>query len=285
MFELFITDLMNCFDHPKEVPGWNPFAAFADLVEAGAVVRTPEAVRACSRLTLGADWSKFTDADRARVGAELTARLTLLHHWRMAEINDLLVSWDGRLESLSTCGLCGTDAWEIYLLTVPLALLEHGTKYIDKETPSDTSSGSEHSAEDDSDNDLDDLDEDQHEQRSEASERDDDFNLDPMLNYVPQVFRDLEEPPRPPTRGMALSQNLLKNYGPNAHLLRVVSLDEFGSADQENAQFKVCPDCGFRFDGGTINPSSKFWRTIERAIRVAREQISAVQEFIELPRA
>ncbi|SPO49355.1 uncharacterized protein PSANT_07048 [Moesziomyces antarcticus] len=192
VFELFITDLMNCFDHPKEVPGWNPFAAFADLVEAGAVVRTPEAVRACSRLTLGADWSKFTDADRA----------------------------------------------------LPLALLEHGTKYIDKETratpPPALSTAPRRQC-----NDLDDLDEDQHEQRSEASERDDDFNLDPMLNYVPQ----------------------------------------FGSAEQENAQFKVCPDCGFRFDGGTINPSSKFWRTIERAIRVAREQISAVQEFIELPRA
>ncbi len=84
---------MDCFDHPQEVIAWNPFGAFASLVEAFCVGRAPGAVQSCSRLTLGADWGLLTPEDERRIGPTLLWRLHRLHQWRMAEIDETLVRW------------------------------------------------------------------------------------------------------------------------------------------------------------------------------------------------
>lgn len=276
-FERFLDELMLCFDHPKEAIGFNPFAAFADLVEAGALVRTPDVLKSCSRLMLGTDWSELTPAIKKRIGPELVSRLYEMAFWRVAEVDELLTRWSDKFRTSSTCAQCNTDAWEIFLLTLPVALKKHGTRYVDKESASDTSS--ESGADEESDEES--SDEDDHDgQLSDSTASDD--NSDLFARALTPIS-DSEEPPRATTSDFKLSQGHLRNYGPNIYLLRIVSMDEFGCGVWERAPFKVCPRCGYRFDGGTISPTCRFARVIRYAVDKAREQIAALPETIELP--
>ena len=284
---------MNCFDHPKEIIGWNPFAAFADIVEAGAVVRSPEIVQSCSRLTLGADWGLLSKEDEKRIGPTLLMRLCRLHFWRLAEIDDLLARWSGKFRPASTCTTCNTDPWEIFLLTLLVGLKKEGTRYVDVETASDTSSESG----DDENTDVDmndhtlasdsDEEDDHARQASDASDDDDgnesEGDIDRRLMFAGLAYVDSEEPPRPSTKGLVCRQRFLLNYGPNAYILRIISMDEFGCGTFKKSPMKVCPDCGFRFDGQVPLPESRFCQDIRRAVQVARQQISETQEVIDLP--
>lgn len=257
---------MDCFDHRKEVMGWNPFAAFADLVEGGAVVRSPDVVQSCVRLTLGADWGLLTPEHKKRMGNVLYSRLYELHYWRMTEIDGLLTIWDDKFPRTSTCRACNTDPWEIFMLTSLVALKKEGTRYIDVETASDTSSESG-----DGDVDMDDRSttgdesepDDHRVQASDSSsdEDDDDSNgdLDPRLILESMNCNSSEEPPRPPLRGLAPRQRFIHNYGPNEHILRIVSMDEFGGGVFKNSPIKVCHECGFCFD--RRHPESEMIKT------------------------
>ncbi|KAJ1019635.1 hypothetical protein NDA18_006112 [Ustilago nuda] len=289
-FEKALDELMNCFDHSKEIIGWNPFAAFADIVEAGAVVRSPEIVQSCSRLTLGADWALLSEEDEKRIGSTLVKRLYLLHLWRLAEIDDLLARWSGKFRSASTCTTCNTDPWEIFLLTLLVGLKKEGTRYVDVETASDTSS--ESGDDENTDVDMNDhtlaSDSDEEDNHARQASDDDDGNesegdIDPRLRLARLPYDDSEEPPRPSTKGLVCRQRYLRNYGPNAYILRIISMDEFGCGTFKKSPMKVCPDCGFRFDGQVALPESRFCQDIRRAVQVARQQISETQEVIDLP--
>lgn len=294
-FESFLEDLMVCFDHPKEAVGFNPFAALADLIDAGAVIRSPQLIQACSRLTLGADWSHLTPDDEKRIGPVLLLRLERLHRFRLAEIDDILCRWSGKFSSSSTCETCNTDLWEIFLLTTVLAMKKEGTRYIDVETASDTTSESGDESDDSDDeggnNDGSDDERDDHQQQMSDGASDasaDDGTIDPRLTApIPRltatVPRGDEEPPRVPTSGLIPRQSYLRNYGPNAYVLRIVSEDEFGCGTFANAPYKVCPSCGYRFDGGIPEANRTCALILRRAIEVAREQIAALPETIELP--
>ncbi|CDS00355.1 uncharacterized protein SPSC_00873 [Sporisorium scitamineum] len=283
--EMFLADLMDCVDHPQEMVGWNPFAALADLIEAGALVRSPQAVQSCTRLTLGADWGQLSAADEARIGVTILARLYELHYWRKVEIDEILGRWSDKFIKDSTCATCDQDPWEIFLLTTVVGMIKEGTAYIDKETASDTSS-------EDSDGDGDDSKEVSNDERDDHQGgifsdlgSDDDCSMVEDGHTDPRLLPldDAEEPPRAPTDGLGLHQRLLRNYGPNEYILRIVSMDQFGGAKLNNPQFRVCPRCGFRFDGKDLIPGTRAHDMLERAVLVAREQIAALQEVINLP--
>ena len=282
---------MDCVDHPQELVGWNPYAALADLVEAGAIVRTPLVVQSCSRLTLGANGGLLTNADESRIGDNIMKRLHHLHRWRMLEVNELLVRWAGKFPQKSTCPTCDVDLWEMFLLTTVIAMLKEGSLYIDKESASDTSSeeGSEGVAEHRMDMDSDDDERDEHLGQDSASEPDDDDrlgmderNLDPLL--LP--LDDGAEPSRPPTSGLRLQQRMMRNYGPNQYILRILCMDSFSCGDaRRNSRFKVCPRCGWRFDGQELHTASPAYRMLERAFEVARREVAGLCEVIDLPPA
>ncbi|SPO30939.1 uncharacterized protein UTRI_05437_B [Ustilago trichophora] len=284
-FELFLEDLMNCFDHPNEVIGWNPFAAFANFVEAGAVVRTPSVVESCSRLTLGADWGLVSAEDQKKIGPDLHSSLLQLHLFRMAEIDELLCRWSDKFRRDSTCKTCNTDPWELFLLTTLVSLKKQGTRYIDVETASDTSSESGTDEEDDSFDKDDERDD--HEGRDssdscDGSSDDDDDVIDPRI-MAQMPLDDTQEPARAPSQGLVPRQHHLRNYGPNAYILRIVSLDEFGCGSFEKSTMRACPRCGYRFDGKDPDPNSLYAKDIKRAVSVARENITALKETINLP--
>lgn len=282
---------MDCFDHPREVHGWNPFAALADLIEFGALVRTPAVVQSCSRLTLGASWGLLSRTDKARIGAPVMEKLRELHQERMAEVMELLGRWSDKFAKESTCKTCDNDPWELFLLTTALSMIKEGTKYLDLETASDTSSeeGSDQEVDnrmnvDSDDDDNDDSERDDHEGQASDSESEQDTfdqsNLDPLLIDVD----DNQEPPRAPRGGAKLRQRLLKNFGPNQYILRIVSMDQFGGGDKRrNTLFKVCPRCGYRFDGEKPDVGTPAHQVLQRAILVAREQVATLQEVIDLP--
>ncbi|TKY88662.1 hypothetical protein EX895_002293 [Sporisorium graminicola] len=293
--ELYLGDLMDCVDHPKDLTGWNPFSALANLIAAGALIRSPEAVQSCSRLTLGADWSLLSAADEARMGIHMIAKLYKLHYWRKVEIDELLGRWSGKFPRNSTCVICKQDLWEIFLLTTVLAMITYGTKHVDKETASDTSSEGDDGGDDDvdededmrtSDNDDDDDHERDNHQEGQNSDSDEDEGCSLMQHSVDSrllPLDDSEEPPRAPTDGLQLGQRLLRNYGPNQYVLRIVSMDTFGGAELSNPQLKVCPRCGFRFDGKDLVPGTRAHDILEHAVMIARQQISNLQEVIDLP--
>lgn len=289
---------MDCFDHPQEVIGWNPFRAFAVLVEAGAVLRTPGVVQSCSRLTLGADWGMLSVDDKRKIGPVLHAGLLQLHLFRIAEIDELLCRWSDKFRRGSTCTTCNTDPWEIFLLSTVLSLKKSGTRYIDIETASDTSSEpcsdvctdeEASKGHDNGDSDEDDNEQDDHHGRdSDSSDGDSDPDsdgcIDPRLIFASIPCDDTQEPPRAPTSSdLVPRQCFLRNYGPNAYVLRIVSMDEFGCEPWAKRQMNACPRCGYRFDGKDPDPSSLYAKDIARAVEVARDQISALQEVIDLP--
>ncbi|KAJ1025125.1 hypothetical protein NDA16_002631 [Ustilago loliicola] len=292
-FEKALDELMDCFDHPKEAVGWNPFAALADFVEAGTVVRSPEVVQSCSRLTLGADWALLTQEHKKKIGPVLYSRLHELHYWRMTEIDGLLTYWDDKFPKESTCSACNTDPWEIFMLTTLVALKKEGTRYIDVETASDTSSESGASDEGDvemgngnstgDDSELDDHQAQASEASSDEEDNISDGDIDLRLNFELMPYNASEELPRPPLRGLAPRQRFLHNYGPNQHILRIVSMNEFGCGTFKNSPIESCHSCGYRFDGQDPDPRKSFHRIIARAVEVARKDISEMKEVIELP--
>ncbi|CBQ69157.1 conserved hypothetical protein [Sporisorium reilianum SRZ2] len=295
VLEMFLADLMDCVDHPQQLYGWNPFAALADMIEVGALVRTPTAIQSCSRLTLGADWGMLSPQDEARIGPRVMVQLYKLHFWRKAEIDELLARWSGKFPRESTCRTCDQDPWEIFLLTTVLSMIKYGTKHSDKETASDTSSeeGSQRDDEDDDEamdigsdgvdeHDVDERDD----HRGLFSDSDSGDESDFAQHVDPRLLplEDTEEPPRADTSGLQLRQSLLKNYGPNQHVLRIISMDSFGGGDPSlHPQFRVCPRCGFRFDGKEMRPGAPAYDMLHRAVSIARDQIAALQEVIDLP--
>lgn len=295
--ESFLAELMDCFDHPREVIGWNPFSAFADFVEAGAALRHPAVLESCSRLTLGLEWGLLSAEDRKRIGDKFLVKLLLLHFNRMASVNDILSRWDEKFVNHSTCETCNTDPWEMFLLSNFIAMLKGGTHYIDKETASDSSSEPGDDGDDDdermdesngnnndNDDDGDHGEDDDHHQQDSDSEGGGDvvdlIHIEPSLRHGP--LDDQSEPPRRPPMGQWPRQLLLENYGPNAYILRIVSMDEIGCGNFARSVFKVCPSCGFRFDEGLPDESSLFYRDMERAITKARDDISQLWETIDL---
>ncbi|SPO29615.1 uncharacterized protein UTRI_05437 [Ustilago trichophora] len=284
-FELFLEDLMNCFDHPNEVIGWNPFAAFASFIEAGAVVRTPSVVQSCSRLTLGADWGLASADHQKKIGPVLYSSLLQLHLFRMAEVDEILCRWSDKFRRDSTCQTCNTDPWELFLLTTLVSLKKQGTRYIDVESASDTSSEPDDDEQDDTSDDQD-MDEDDHRDRdlgdSSESGSDDDDVIDPRI-MAQMPLDDTQEPCRAPTQGLVPRQHHLRNYGPNAYILRIVSMDEFGCGTFQKSTMRACPRCGYRFDGKDPHPNSLYAKDITGAVSVAREKIAALKETIDLP--
>ncbi|KAF6766860.1 hypothetical protein PSEUBRA_000890 [Kalmanozyma brasiliensis GHG001] len=277
-FESFLAELMDCFDHPHEIRGWNPFSALADFVNAGALFRTPEVLKSCARLTLGADWGLLSEEDRQRIGGNIMASVYRLHLERMVAINSLLTRWSDKFRRDSTCQTCNTDSWEIFLLTVPLSMMKQGTRYIDVETASDTSSeGSdgrgEHGMDVDSTRSDDDGELDDHQRQDSDSEGDADSQLEQPLEHQHAIIDDTQEPVR----------SLHRNYGPNAYVLRIVDIGQLGCGEFKRAAMKVCPRCGYRFDGKLPERSTLFYRDLERAFSVAREQIAKLSEDIHLP--
>ncbi len=168
-------------------------------------------------------------------------------------------------------------------------MVKEGTRYIDVETASDTSSEgpdspSNHEMEvselSDNDGEPDD-----HQGQDTDSERDVASELGERLDPRVVHIDDTQEPPRNETAGFQSRQRLLRNYGPNAYVLRIVNMDELGSGEFERATMKVCPSCGYRFDGNVPEPDTRFYHDLERAISVARQQIAALPETIDLPEA
>ncbi|PWZ00420.1 hypothetical protein BCV70DRAFT_199699 [Testicularia cyperi] len=269
-FECLLGDLMDCIDHPKELRDYNPFAAFADFVDAGAVIRSPECVQSASRLTLGATWSLLSPEDEKRIGYPLMLRLTRLHWYRRAAIDDILHRWsDGKFCKDSTCRACFVDPWELFLLSIPLAIVKEGTRYLDFETASDTSS-SEGESDNDTDNDNDMDDHNGADEDSEAGEEVETFPPD-MLTPFRQHIHPHNLVPMHPS---------LENYGPNAYILRVVSMDMIGFEAVPNHKKARCFACGFRFDGQEPSKLSKVWKDLSKAVETARRQIRAVPETI-----
>lgn len=283
-FEKLLADLMDCFDHPYEVIGWNPFAAFAEFVQAGAALRYPQVLQSCSRLTLGADWGLLSEENERRIGDKFLYRLTQLHLYRMARVNEVLTIWHDKFRRKSTCISCNTDPWEIFLLTSIVAMLKEGTKYVDIETASDTSS---EDGDEDDDEDMDDAgdgdDDDDHRQTSESENSDDDVAalLDVPAPGLPTID-DTQEPPQRPAIGLIPRQTFLRNYGPNAYILRIITVDQIGCVEFARSAFKVCPNCGYRFDGHDADNTSLFYQDLLRAFTKAREQISDIPEMIEI---
>ncbi len=279
---------MDCFDRPQDIPGFNPFTALAGLVEAGSVVRCPEVVKACTRLTLGADWGLLTAANEKRIGPTLLFKLSQLHFWRVLEVDSILARWDDKFRRESTCGRCGTDPWEIFSLTIEGAMKWEGTRYIDAEAASDTSSeeGSDDDGNTDSGEESDQERDDHNAGQSDSESNpnasdDDDDDIDPRL-VATLPCPTGEEPPQPSTSGFRPRQRMLKNYGPNVHILRVVHKDEFGFQEFKRRTMDVCPRCGWRFDGKDPDPKCLFMQDIDKALRVAREQIAALPESFDL---
>lgn len=205
----------------------------------------------------------------------------------MAEIDHILAHWCDKFRRDSTCPTCNTDPYELFLLTTLFGLKKHGTKYIDEETASDTSSESGGENRDGSD---DDDERDDHEARSDASmgdaesgDDDDDDDIDPRLIAASFRCDDTQEPPRTKSSGQVPRQPHLHNYGPNRYVLRIVSMDQFGAQPWAKRHFNVCPRCGYRFDGKDPDQNSRYHQDIARAVNVAREQIGALMEVMELP--
>ncbi|CBQ68746.1 hypothetical protein sr17016 [Sporisorium reilianum SRZ2] len=70
---------------------------------------------------------------------------------------------------------------------------------------------------------------------------------------------------RPPPMGQTPSpcpsvsyRTFLRDYGPNKHVLRIVSMDSFGGGDpSHHPRFQgACPRCGLRFDGKEMQPGA-----------------------------
>ncbi|GAC98091.1 hypothetical protein PHSY_005680 [Pseudozyma hubeiensis SY62] len=271
-FEKFLADLMDCFDHPHEVIGWNPFAAFAEFVQAGAAHRSPSVLQSCSRLTLGLEWDRLSDEDKKRIGYKFLFDLKELHYDRMCKVNEILAAWDDKFRRSSTCNTCNSDPWEVFLLTTVIAMLKEGTKYVDIETASDTSSEADSNS-DDEDEDMDG--DDNHDQDSTDSEYSNDDAAGLLDVCAPRLepIDDTQEP----------RQSFVRNYGPNAYILRIVSIDQLGCVAFDRSPFKVCPSCGYRFDGHDADRGCPFYQDLDRAFTKAREQISEIPEMIHMP--
>ncbi|KAJ9474499.1 hypothetical protein PHBOTO_004976 [Pseudozyma hubeiensis] len=271
-FEKFLADLMDCFDHPNEVIGWNPFSAFANFVQAGAAHRHPYVLQSCSRLTLGLNWDLLNAEDKKRIGFKFLFELKELHYDRMCKVNEILAAWDDKFRRSSTCDTCNSDPWEVFLLTTVIAMLKEGTKYIDIETASDTSSEAV-SDDDDEDEDMDS--DDDHDQDSTDSENSND-DIAALLNVsgprLLEPFDNMQEP----------RHSFVRNYGPNAYILRIVSIDQLGCGEFDRSPFKVCPSCGYRFDGHDADKGCRFYQDLHRAFTKAREQISEIPEMIAM---